>query len=76
MRSVRCECGNSFIRKTSGDKFRKKCRRCLYEQEQRESIQRDLDSRPNAQIELEVKRIARNWKRITGERYEKLMQPK
>jgi len=75
MKSVRCECGNNFVRRTSGDKFRKKCTRCLYAQEQREAIQRDLDSRPNAQIEIEVKRVARNWKRITGERYKGLIQP-
>lgn len=76
MRTVRCECGNNFVRKTSGDKYRKLCTRCMYLKEQREAVQRDLDSRPNARIELEVKRVARDWKRITGGKYEKLMQPK
>lgn len=76
MKSARCECGNNFIRRTSGDKFRKKCRKCIYEQEQREAIQRDLDSQPNAMIDIAEKRIARNWKRLNGERYAKLTQPK
>ena len=64
MRSVKCECGNMFVRKTSGDKFRTKCGRCLVI-EGREKLAKDnLDEsqRNSPKVEARVAQLERQYR--------------